>query len=249
MYALYAFCRHTDDIGDESVGNRLELLDFWESQLELCYTGIPAHPILLALKDTITLFGIPKILFAKIIEANRMDQGLVRFETYQDLLHYCDHSANPVGRMVMHVLGSSKESDLKLSDHICTALQLTNFWQDITLDLEKGRIYLPQEDMEKFGYSEAQLIHKKLTQGFRELMHFEIERTVTLFEAGRPLLNEIHGRIKLDITLFIKGGMSILKSIRNADYDVLNSRPTVTRVRKAWLMTSTAFKLIALNRT
>ena len=177
-----------------------------------------------------------------------MDQGLVRFETYQDLLHYCDHSANPVGRMVMHVLGYRRERDLKLSDHICTALQLTNFWQDITLDLKNERIYLPREDMRNFGYSEIQLTEKALTPEFRALMRFEVERTVMLFNAGRPLLEEINGRFRLDIALFIKGGMSILKSIRNADYDVLNSRPTVTRMRKAWLMTSTAFKLITFNR-
>ena len=161
LEAVYAFCRHTDDLGDEAEGDRLALLDEWEAELTRALTPAlsqgereqegPTHPIMVALQDTIRRARIPEEPFRKLIEANRMDQGCGRFETYADVLHYCDHSANPVGRMVLHVLGEASEENVRLSDATCTALQLANFWQDVARDYAMGRIYIPLEDMRAFG--------------------------------------------------------------------------------------------------
>ena len=247
LYAVYAFCRHTDDLGDEVPGDRLAHLGEWEEALSQAYGGRPSHPILVALQNTIRRFDIPETPFRKLIQANRMDQGQVRFPTYHDLLHYCDHSANPVGRMVLHVLGDRSEESHRLSDATCTALQLANFWQDVKRDYDAGRVYLPLEDMERFGYSEADLAAGVVNDNLRELMAFEVDRAQGLFEQGYALIERLEGRFKLDIALFTKGGMSILDSIRRQDYDVLTDRPIVTPGRKLWLMASTALRL-ALRR-
>ncbi len=247
FFAVYAFCRWTDDLGDEASGDRLALLDDWEAELGEAYNGRPTHPIAVALQDTVRRFGIPETPFRKLIEANRIDQGSGRFPTYADLLHYCDHSANPVGRMVLYVLGDRREESHRLSDATCTALQLANFWQDVRRDYVMGRIYLPLEDMERFGYSEADLAAGVVNDNFRELMAFEVDRAQALFEEGYALVDRLPGRLKLDIALFSKGGLSVLDAIRRQDYDVLTERPVVSARRKAWLMASAAARL-ALRR-
>ena len=248
LEAVYAFCRHTDDLGDEASGDRLALLNEWEAELSLAYSGEPAHPIMVALQDTIRRAQIPEELFRKLIEANRMDQGAGRFETYDDVLHYCDHSANPVGRMVLHVLGSATEENVPLSDATCTALQLANFWQDVARDYAIGRIYIPLEDMRAFGCTEEQIAQGVADKAFRDLMHFEVDRAQALFEEGLPLATRLSGRAKLAIALFSKGGMRVLGAIRKQDYDVLRERPVVTRSRKVWLIISTAARLTLLRR-
>ena len=247
FYAVYAFCRQTDDLGDEASGDRLAQLDEWEEALAQAYDGQPSHPIMVALQDTIRRFDIPDTPFRKLIQANRMDQGKVRFPTYNDLLHYCDHSANPVGHMVLYVLGDQSEESHRLSDATCTALQLANFWQDVKRDHDMGRIYLPLEDVERFGYTEENLAAGVVNDNLRELMAFEVNRAQQLFEQGYALIERLDGRFKLDIALFTKGGMSILEAIRRQDYDVLTNRPVVTSGRKLWLMASTALRL-ALRR-
>ncbi len=247
FYAVYAFCRHTDDLGDEAEGDRLAQLSEWEEELGQAYDGQPSHPIMVALQDAIRRFDIPDTPFRKLIQANRMDQGEVRFPTYDDLLHYCDHSANPVGRMVLYVLGDRSEDSHRLSDATCTALQLANFWQDVKRDYDMGRIYLPLKDMARFGYSEEDLAAGVVNDNLRGLMAFEVDRAQRLFEQGYALIERLEGRFKLDIALFTKGGMSILESIRCQDYDVLTNRPVVTSGRKLWLMASTAVRL-ALRR-
>ncbi len=247
FYAVYAFCRHTDDLGDEAEGDRLAQLSEWEEELGQAYDGRPSHPIMIALQDAIRRFDIPDTPFRKLIQANRMDQGEVRFPTYNDLLHYCDRSANPVGRMVLYVLGDRSEESHSLSDATCTALQLANFWQDVKRDYGMGRIYLPLEDMARFGYSEEDLAAGVVNDNLRKLMAFEVDRAQQLFEQGYALIERLEGRFKLDIALFTKGGMSILESIGRQDYDVLTNRPVVTSGRKLWLMASTAVRL-ALRR-
>ena len=248
LEAVYAFCRHTDDLGDEAEGDRLALLDEWEAELDRAYNGEPTHPIMVALQDTIRRAQIPEEPFRKLIEANRMDQGSGRFETYADVLHYCDHSANPVGRMVLHVLGEASDENVRLSDATCTALQLANFWQDVARDYAMGRIYIPLEDIRAFGCAEEQIANGVADRAFRDLMRSEVDRAQALFEEGLPLATRLSGRARLAIALFSKGGMRVLDAIRKQDYDVLSRRPGVTRSRKLWLILSTAVRLTVLRR-
>ncbi|MYF65199.1 MAG: squalene synthase HpnC [Chloroflexi bacterium] len=248
LEAVYAFCRHTDDLGDEAEGDRLALLDEWEAELDRAYNGEPTHPILVAVHETIRPAHLPEEPFRKLIEANRMDQGSGRFETYADVLHYCDHSANPVGRMVLHVLGEASDENVRLSDATCTALQLANFWQDVARDYAMGRIYIPLEDIRAFGCAEEQIANGVADRAFRDMMRSEVDRAQALFEEGLPLATRLSGRARLAIALFSKGGMRVLDAIRKQDYDVLSRRPVVTRSRKLWLILATAARLTLLRR-
>ena len=251
LEAVYAFCRHTDDLGDEAGGDRLALLDEWEAELDRALTPAssagqaptpsqrergpegPTHPIMVALQDVVMRCKIPEEPFHKLIEANRMDQGSGRFETYDDVLHYCDHSANPVGRMVLHVLGAATGENVRLSDATCTALQLANFWQDVARDYAMGRIYIPLEDMRAFGCTEKQIATGVADGAFRDLMRFEVDRAQTLFEEGLPLATRLSGRARLAVALFSRGGLRVLDAIRKQSYDVLSNRPVVTRSPEA----------------
>ena len=261
MYALYAYCRTVDDLGDEAVRGavnpdlsagpspaaasaggtkayRLGLLDWWEGELAACYGGQPSHPVHMALKETIREFNLPREPFQRLIEANRMDQRAQRYPTYGDLLHYCDHSANPVGRLVLHLFGYGDEERQRMSDATCTALQLANFWQDVARDYRKGRIYIPLEDMETFGYTESELADGVENEAFRELMAFEVERAEGLFREGAPLAGTLTGPARLDVALFTRGGMAVLEAIRKQEYRVLGKRPALSRARKAGLFLS-----------
>ena len=164
--AIYAYCRGVDDLGDEAAGDRLALLDAWEADLEQAYAGTPTAPHLQALQHTIRAFAIPPEPFRKLITANRMDQTQSRYATFADVLHYCEHSANPVGFLYLLLFGYDDEERRRLSDATCTALQLANFWQDVRRDWDKGRVYLPQEDMERFGYTEESLPRASATRPF-----------------------------------------------------------------------------------
>lgn len=237
--AIYAYCRGVDDLGDEAAGDRLALLDAWEADLESCYSGTPTAPHLRALQHTIRAFSIPPEPFHKLITANRMDQTQSRYATYADVLHYCEHSANPVGFLYLLLFGYDDDERRRLSDFTCTALQLANFWQDVRRDWDKGRVYLPQEDMERFGYSEDELAQGVCNQAFRDLMAFQVERTQSLFEQGLPLVDMVDGASRLHIKLFSLGGMRVLDAIRAQGYDVLSKRPVVTKRRKAWLLLKT----------
>ena len=245
LRAVYAFCRVTDDLGDEADGDRLALLDEWEAQLSLAYSGEPSHPVMIALQDVIRRAEIPPEPFRKLIQANRIDQGSGRFETYPNLLRYCDHSANPVGRMALHVLGEASEGNCRLSDATCTALQLANFWQDVARDYRIGRVYIPQEDMRAFGCAEERIAEGVADEPFRAMMRFEVDRAAALFTEGAPLANRLRGRAKLAVALFGKGGMRVLDAIREQNYDTLAKRPVVTRPRKAWLALATALRIAA----
>ena len=157
---LYAYCRTVDDLGDEAEGDRRALLEQWREDLERCYDRTPNHPVMVALQDTIQRYRIPREPFLKLIEANRMDQEVARYQTFDDLLYYCDHSANPCGRLFLYVFEYRDEERQQLSDYTCTALQLANFWQDVNRDWGKGRVYLPVEDMKAHGVTEEQLAHR-----------------------------------------------------------------------------------------
>ncbi|MDA1347421.1 MAG: squalene synthase HpnC [Chloroflexi bacterium] len=248
LYAIYAFCRFVDDLGDEFQGDRLEALDYWEKETEACFSGTPRHPYLIGVQETIRLFDIPREPFLRLIQANRMDQTGGRHATYEDLDFYCQHSANPVGHIVLYVSGYRDEERQRLSDYTCTALQLTNFWQDVARDFAMGRIYIPLEDMDRFGYAEADLANGRATDSFRELMAFEVKRTRDLFELGFPLVDMVDGNLKLDIALFSKGGLSVLDCIERQGYDVLSRRPMVGRAKKLRLLASTLLKLKLLGR-
>jgi squalene synthase HpnC len=235
MYAIYAYCRGVDDLGDEAEGDRLALLDAWEADLRRCYEGAPRDIRFVALQRTIRKFDIPLEPFLRLIEANRRDQVKTRYETFEELLDYCTYSANPVGHLVLYVFGYRDEERRRLSDATCTALQLANFWQDVSVDLEKGRVYIPEEDMRRFGYSEQQLLGRRQTREFRRLMRFEIARTRRYFREGLPLMGSVSGHLRLDLRLFTLGGLAILDEIERINYGVLKHRPTVSNARKIWL--------------
>lgn len=247
MYAVYGFCRHTDDLGDEAPGDRLALLDAWERDFRRCMNGTPEHPILIALQDTMRRHDMPAEHFLKLIEANRMDQRNTRYPTYADVLHYCEHSANPVGRMVLSVFGYNDAERQRLSDATCTALQLANFWQDVGRDLALGRIYIPLEDFAKFGYTPEELAAGVVNQAHRDLMRFEVERARELFQKGAPLVKMTDPALRIDLRLFTQGGLSILDAIRAQGYDTLTRRPTVSRARKLRLLAG-AFAALGMQR-
>ncbi len=243
VYAVYAFCRFVDDLGDEAQGDRLALLDRWEDELRACYDSTPAHPISVALADTIRRFDLPMEPFLKLIEANRIDQRTQRHRTYDGLLFYCDHSANPVGRLFLYLFGYDDAERQRLADATCTALQLTNFWQDVRRDLEMGRIYLPLEDMERFGCTEEQLRQGVADDAFRELMRFQVERARGLFREGAALVDAVDGIVRLDIALFTEGGLHVLNAIERQGYDVLSRRPTLSKVARTRQALGTALRM------
>lgn len=235
MYAVYAYCRGVDDLGDEAEGDRLALLDDWEGELRRCYDGSSRHPTFVALRETVRRFDIPQEPFLRLIEANRMDQRVNRYRTYGELLGYCQNSANPVGHIVLYLFGYRDEERQRLSNATCTALQLTNFWQGVRCDLDEGRIYIPLEEMERFHYSEADLLEGRFDGRFRDLMAFQVERTRGLFRQGLELIPKVRGRARLDMRLFSLGGLAVLDAIEAIDYDVLHRWAKLSRARKAWL--------------
>ncbi|MFQ5860781.1 MAG: squalene synthase HpnC [Dehalococcoidia bacterium] len=239
VYAVYSFCRFVDDLGDEAPGDRLELLAQWEEELHRCYDGTPRHPVMVAIQETVQHYDLPREPFLKLIEANRMDQRVQRYPRYDDLLHYCEHSANPVGHLFLYLFGYRDTQRQHLADATCTALQLANFWQDIPSDYQRGRIYLPLEDMERFGYTEAALAQGVVDEAFRRLMAFQVERAHGLFQQGLQLVDLVEGVARLDIALFTGGGVAVLDAIARQGYDVFRHRPTLSKTRKGWLLLST----------
>jgi len=238
FYNVYAYCRISDDLGDE-VGNpqqSLELLDQWEGQLNSCYAGSPRHPVFVALRETVEQFGIPKYEFSDLLIAFRQDQTVSRFETFDDVLGYCRYSANPVGHLVLYLCGYSDLGRQQRSDYTCTALQLANFWQDVFVDYGKGRIYLPLEDLRRFGVTGDDIAQRRATPQFVALMKFEVERAREWFERGLPLVKMVDRTLAVDLELFSRGGQEILNAIERQGFDVLRSRPVISKPRKLMLV-------------
>ena len=242
FFNVYAYCRISDDLGDE-VGDptaSLQLLDQWEGELNACYAGAPRHPVFVALRETVRACDIPRQPFADLLTAFRQDQAITRYETFDDLLGYCRNSANPVGRLVLYVCGYRDADRQQLSDYTCTALQLANFWQDVSVDYKKGRIYLPLESLRRFGVSESDIAGGKNTPAFCELMRFEVARAREWFEKGLPLAARVDKELAIDIELFSRGGQEILNAIERQGYAVLGRRPAISRPRKLALVARAA---------
>ena len=243
FYSIYAFSRGVDDLGDEANGDRFALLDQWENELDACYADTPpsqsAHPYFVALAETIRIFDIPPEPFKRLIEANRRDQTITRHQTYKDVLEYCTYSANPVGHLVLFLSGMRDPKLHELSDKTCTGLQLSNFWQDVSIDIEIGRIYIPLEDLDRFGVSEQQITDRKYDINFQNLMKFEVDRARQLFIDGFSLANHLDRTLRSDFALFARGGLEILKAIERQNYNVLAARPRLSKLSKAKIFAST----------
>jgi squalene synthase HpnC len=238
FYNVYSYCRISDDLGDEVGDARqsLELLGQWETELNACYAGTPRHPVFVALAQTVRQFSIPQHEFSDLLIAFRQDQIITRFETFADVLGYCKYSANPVGHLVLYLCGYSDDERQRLSDFTCTALQLANFWQDVAVDYDKGRIYLPLEDLRQHGATEGDIAQRRATPQFLEMMKFEVQRAHEWFEYGLPLVKMVNRQLALDLELFSRGGQEILKAIERQRFDVLSSRPVISKPRKLWLV-------------
>jgi squalene synthase HpnC len=239
---VYAYCRISDDLGDE-VGDAaasLELLRQWENELDSCYEGAPKHPVFVALAETVRQFEIPKHEFSDLLIAFRRDQIVTRFETFHDLLGYCRYSANPVGHLVLYLCGYRDGERQQLSDYTCTALQLANFWQDVSVDYAKGRIYLPLEDLRRFEVSEDDILCGRNTPAFRSMMRFEVERARDWFRRGLPLVEKVDRELAIDLELFSRGGLEILRAIERQHYGVLGNRPAISKTRKLALVARAA---------
>ena len=258
FFNVYAYCRISDDLGDEA-GDRtvsLALLERWQQELDATYCGLEngaaagtvRHPVFVALADTIRTFAIPKHEFGDLLTAFRQDQTVVRYESFDELLGYCKNSANPVGHLVLYLCEYKDEERQRLSDYTCTALQMANFWQDVSVDWNKGRVYLPLEDLRRFGVSESQIAEGRFNGQFRELMRFEVERAREWFDRGLPLVKMVNRSLALDLELFSRGGLAILQAIEAQDYNVLARRPSLSKLRKAELAFRALAGRIALGR-
>ena len=245
FFNVYAYCRISDDLGDE-VGDAaasLRLLDEWQSELDACYSDEdgPKHPVFVALAETVRKFEIPKHEFVDLLNAFRQDQRVTRYETFDDLLGYCRNSANPVGHLVLYLCGYRDAERQQLSDYTCTALQIANFWQDVSRDYEKNRIYLPLEDLRRFGVAEDTIRLRENSPRFREMMRFEVQRAREWFAQGLPLIAKVEGKLALDIELFSRGGQEVLNAIERQNYAVLGNRPSISKARKLALVVGAAF--------
>jgi squalene synthase HpnC len=238
FYNVYAYCRISDDLGDE-VGDpqqSLELLDQWQAELNACYAGSPKHPVFVALAETVKQFGIPQHEFSDLLIAFRQDQTVTRFEMFDDVLAYCRYSANPVGHLVLYLCGYNDAERQQLSDCTCTALQLANFWQDVFVDYGKGRIYLPLEDLRRFGVSGEDIAQRRATPQFVAMMRFEVEQARGWFARGLPLVKMVNRELAIDLELFSRGGQEILNAIERQGFDVLRARPEISKSRKLMLL-------------
>lgn len=241
FFSLYAYCRWADDLGDEVAENAesLRLLDDWEAQLAALYSGEkPRHPVFLALGETVREFGIPQTIFSDLLSAFRQDRVIHEYATREDLLDYCRRSANPVGRLVLYLARTTDEESFRLSDSICTGLQLANFWQDVERDQrEKGRIYIPREDRQRFRCpDEVFHVKRASTPEFQALLAEEVRWAEVFFEAGRPLISRVPKTFRLEVRLFHDGGRAILDAIRRQNFRIWEKRPEVGKFQKLRLL-------------
>jgi squalene synthase HpnC len=239
---IYAFCRVADDLGDET-GDRdlsLRLLDDFRRQTLECFAGRAGTAVFVALSETIRRRDLPPEPFLDLIDAFEQDQRVARYDTFEQVLDYCRRSANPVGRLVLYLCDYRDEKRQLLSDQTCSALQLANFWQDVRRDIvERDRIYIPRDSMERFGVSEEQILGFRCDENFRKLMRFEVDRCAEMFGRGDALLPLLRPAVRMQISLFGKGGRLVLSSIRRQNYDTLSKRPALSKWQKGGLIATT----------
>ncbi len=249
VYSIYAFARIADDFADEDYDNaslteaeRLKSLDDWEAQLSESYRGRASHPVFVALAETVKELRLPEQLFNDLLLAFKQDVVKRRYADYAEVLDYCRRSANPIGRLILRLFDYRDERLDQLSDCICTALQLANFWQDVAVDIQKDRVYLPQDELAQFGVSVDDLRARRCTDAYRRLLRFQVERTRELFERGKELPAQVSGRLAVELRLTWHGGMRILELIERQHYDTLNARPKLSTFDKLLLLGRTLLK-------
>jgi squalene synthase HpnC len=245
FYAIYAYCRWADDLADEAGDPQrsLALLEWWEAQLRDCYRGQASHPVFVALAETIQQYSIPADPFIDLLVAFRQDQRQTRYETFDQLLEYCRYSANPVGRLVLYLARSHDPRRVIPSDCVCTGLQLANFLQDVALDWDRGRIYLPRPHLLHYGYDESMFAQRQSNEAFRRMMAAEVAEAEGFLRRGLPLVKMVPADFELDVSLFIHGGLAILKKIRQVDYDVWTRRPVLSKFEKLRILASSWWQL------
>ena len=247
FYNVYAFCRWADDLGDE-IGDRAEslrLLAWWRSELEAMYQGQVHHPVFVALEGTAQKYNLPIQLFSDLITAFEQDQRITRYRNWDELFAYCRCSANPVGRLVLRLCGYQDEAGLdRLSDATCTALQLANFWQDVTVDFEKDRVYLPLDLFQKHGYTVEDLAAHRFNPAFQSVMREAVEVAHNLFQEGLPLIKMVNRRLALDLELFSRGGLRVLEKIKQQNYNVLDRRPVISKVERLQLLLASLWEAL-----
>lgn len=240
FYNVYAYCRWSDDLADEVAGaeRSLELLDQWETELLQCYRGQATHPVFIALAQTIAEFEIPSEPFRDLLVAFRQDQVKQRYGSRDELLEYCRYSANPVGRIVLYLARRPSQETFELSDSICSGLQLANFWQDVARDWDRGRRYLPDETLKRFGCTEGMFHKRSATDEFRAALEHEVAVAERMLRDGLPLVRLVPAPLQIDVWLFAQGGLATLEEIRKVDFDVWSRRPTVSRAKQLRLLTT-----------
>jgi len=229
--AIYAFARTADDFADEPrfEGRRSQALGAWESLLENCYHREVQHPVFIALRDTVRRHNIPIGPLRALLTAFRMDLTKHRYATFSELIGYCTHSANPVGQLVLFVHGHHEPALHRFSDEICSALQIANFLQDLSVDIPRGRVYIPADDLVHFGVSYDDMLGRRVTEEFRELMHYEVARVRAMFHRGRPLIRKVSPGLSMELDATWRGGMAILQRIEDLEYSTLTVRPTLEK--------------------
>jgi squalene synthase HpnC len=238
FFNVYAFCRWADDLGDEigDPAESLRLLGWWRGELQAMYRGQAQHPVFVALRETVERRALPEKPFDDLIGAFEQDQVKTRYRDWAEVRAYCERSANPVGRLVLMLAGYRDEDRFRMSDATCTGLQLANFWQDVTVDWAKDRVYLPQDLLTRHGASDADIAARRCTPQFREAMREAVAYARDRFVEGLPLARTLDRRLSLDIELFSRGGLLVLDKIERQNYNVLRERPKITKVEKAWLL-------------
>jgi squalene synthase HpnC len=249
FYNVYSYCRWADDLGDEigDTKESLRLLDWWSRELDRMYEGETQHPVFVGLWGTVEKFGIPKQPFADLIRAFTQDQTVTRYQNWAGVIDYCKYSANPVGRLVLYLCGYSDPERQRLSDATCTGLQLANFWQDVTVDQLKDRVYLPLDLLARNGYTVDEMFAHRFDARFREVMREAVEYARGYFLTGLPLARQVNKRLSVDLELFSRGGMCILDKIAKMDYNVLSERPRISKAERVRLLLGTLIR-VALSR-
>jgi squalene synthase HpnC len=250
FYNVYSYCRWADDLADEigDTAESLRLLEWWRGELARMYAGHATHPVFAALAPTVERYGIPEQPFSDLIDAFVQDQTVTRYRDWDELFGYCRNSANPVGRLVLYLCGYSDAARQRLSDATCTALQLANFWQDVTVDLRKDRVYLPTSTLERHGYTVEELCALRFTPAFAAAMREAVDKARELFHEGLPLSRMVDRRLAIDLDLFSRGGMRILEKIEQQGYDVLRARPAISKVERVGLLVASVARVAFSNR-